>query len=696
MTMLQRIADAVLTKAHNQERMPQVVPGGVNSSGIGGLSGGSQTAQMTTYSTVSSVFAAVSKIAEAVASVEWRLYRGPGTSNEVVQHDALTLWNSANPFETRQNFLETSQQHFELTGEMWWVIIRGASGKPAEIWAIRPDRMQPIKSHDEFLTGYVYTIGSEKIPIDREDVILTRHPNPLDPYRGMGPIQSLLLDLGSEVEAANFNRAFFRNDATPGGIIQAERSMSKPDFDRMVQRWQEFHQGTSNAGRIGFLEKATFQERKYTQRDMQYVQLRDRVRDQVLAAYGVPLPMLGVMEAPSRANAQASEYIFARWTIQPRLARIRESLNHKLLPLYRERGLHFEFADPTPNHRELDLEEATKGYDSGILTQDEARGLLGREPIDGGDSFKPAGAEPFMALSARKQYALGGITKQLTPIEIAERAMLLAWTRRLEAEREGLVAFLEENLGKQTSPIVLSVSSQLRTKIELTDVQGYNWDWWVKYGAEVTEELQAAIRIAMVNEFPQMAATADQLAATYAERRGARLLRIDGDLNLVNAVQNRVNTLVARTIENGESLQTLQANLRKDIAFSPERARVIARTETATAQGQGAKEAANQQDLNQKRWITQADELVSDECLANASEGWISIVDPFSSGVDTIPQHPNCRCNVRYRRFDPEEKGLSVVRAVDWLCPTCRKADTVVPNRDGPGLFCRRCAKVLV
>lgn len=735
MTLLKGIYD--LVKAHNQERPPQVGVGAAGFSNIAGgpAGGGNLIQQMSTYAEVSWVFAAVSKIAEAVASSDWHLYRGPGRTQEVFNHPALTLWESANEFDTRQDFLEMTQQHFELTGEMWWVLVRNAQRVPVEMWAVRPDRMRPVKDHDEYIKGYIYQLGAEKIPLDLEDVIFTRHPNPLDPYRGMGPIQALMLDLGSEVEAASFNRAFFRNDATPGGIITTERTMSDSDFKKLVDRWKIFHQGTNNAGRMGFLERATFQERKFTQRDMQFVQLRQQTRDLVLAAYGVPLPILGVMEAPSRANAEAAEFIFARLTVRPRLNRIKLSLNHKLLPLYpNSAGLHFEFDDPTPNNRELDLREATEGYNAGIHLLNEARALLELDELPEGDVVKPSGGgglgDPFaLGASPKKkgvhQLNQGVITKSPDPLDMAERLMRLAWTRRLKAEATALNAYLDEILGRRLEPISVlrAAFDNSIDKIELTDIQGYDWDWWTKYSDEVIEELTAALRATMINEWPQIEPLlADEFAARYAETRGTRLLRVDGDLNIVNTTRARVNQLVAQTIERGDSLQTLQKALREDFAFSPEKAITVARTETATAQGQGAQQAAIAQNFDQKRWITQGDDLVdangnSTPCLDAEAQGWIKIGDPFISGFDTIPAHPRCRCNVRYR-LDPDDEERSLERR-DWQirnsdgtityytewpyqefgagprCSKCLRMDKLTPNRDGAGFWCRRCSQVV-
>ena len=80
MTLLKDLYNAV-TKI-NQERPPAVNQGaGLFNSG--GFAGANLVQQMATYNSVSWVFAAVSRIAEAVAESEWKLYRGPGRANEV-------------------------------------------------------------------------------------------------------------------------------------------------------------------------------------------------------------------------------------------------------------------------------------------------------------------------------------------------------------------------------------------------------------------------------------------------------------------------------------------------------------------------------------------------------------------------------------------------------------------------------------
>jgi phage portal protein BeeE len=77
---------------------------------------------LATYETVGTIFAVVHSLAVATAKVDWHLYR-PAKSGikedrtEVTTHAALDLWRMPNKFMPRRRFLETAQQHVDLTGE---------------------------------------------------------------------------------------------------------------------------------------------------------------------------------------------------------------------------------------------------------------------------------------------------------------------------------------------------------------------------------------------------------------------------------------------------------------------------------------------------------------------------------------------------------------------------------------------------
>ena len=248
----------------------------------------------------------------------------------------------------------------ELVGERVTVIERSPlSPMPLALWPVRPDRMEPVKHPTEFLTGWIYTgPNNEKVPLAREDVLFDKLPNPLDPYRGLSPVQSMMVDIDSERYSALWNRNFFLNGAEPGGIIEVDHEMDDDEFNQMRDRWQEQHQGVSNAHRVAILEQGKWVERKVSMRDLQFHLLRRLSRDIIRETYGFPKTMLGTTEDVNRSNAEAGEITFARWMINTRANRTRDLLNNRLIPLFPQwAGLEFDYDSPVPLDREAEDNE---------------------------------------------------------------------------------------------------------------------------------------------------------------------------------------------------------------------------------------------------------------------------------------------------------------------------------------------------
>jgi hypothetical protein len=233
--------------------------------------------------------------------------------------------------------------------------------------------------------------------------------------------------------------------------------------------------------------------------------------------------------------------------------------------------------------------------------------------------------------------------------------------------------------------------------VEVADIDGYDWNWSAKYEAEVAEELAKAYSAAFIVDYPTAPMPeAQRLAAEYARIRGAEQI-----VFIADETKERVRNLVQAGVQSGHPVGRIANVLHGDFIFSAIRAVRIARTETATALGQGMKGAAMAQGRDEKRWVTSGDDLVSDDCRENESRssGWIPIGETFASGVDTVPQHPNCRCNVRYRTKEleadvvippPPEKPPKRSVMLEFRCPSCNH----LLGRDvfsGTRILCRHC-----
>lgn len=357
------------------------------------------TRMLDTMGAVSTMFSIVSINSTSVGSVEWKLFRKAASGNkedrrQVTAHPALTVWNKPNRFYTQTEFVETEQQHIDLTGEGWWVLYsdpRAPGAGPTEIWPVRPDRMFPVKHPTEFLTGYVYLgPNGEEVPLDVSEVIQIRMPNPVDPYRGMGPVQALMTTLYGYAAAMEYNRNFFLNNAEPGGIISFPDELDDDEWRRHKRRWNDQHRGVARAHKVAILEGgAQWIDRKYTNRDMEFLGLANFGRDTMREAFGIHKHILGQSDDVNLANALAADTTYAKRQTIPRLERFKQALNNDFLPLFpgSTNLYEFDYCDPTPeNSDEENKERESKAnayktfIDAGVHPEDAAM-LAGLPPV---------------------------------------------------------------------------------------------------------------------------------------------------------------------------------------------------------------------------------------------------------------------------------------------------------------------------
>tara|TARA_R110000765_G_scaffold249905_1_gene351546 strand:+ start:12216 stop:12974 length:759 start_codon:yes stop_codon:yes gene_type:complete len=227
-------------------------------------------------------------------------------------------------------------------------------------------------------------------------------------------------------------------------------------------------------------------------------------------------------------------------------------------------------------------------------------------------------------------------------------------------------------------------------------ISSIDWDWFDLYVAGVESELTGAFELAFVGSEPGVPATvAHQRATAYAHQRAGELIGGDGSLSLTKMAHDDVAKIVGDGLARGDSIDKMSREIRASRAYSKTRADTIARTETATAIGEGGMSAAREAGKTQKRWMTARSLDVCPVCLENQERGWIGIVEGFTSGT-SIPAHPNCRCDVIFRAEQAGglaefgepggPKMLDVSR-----CPNDGKLLKDSSHPENVELWCRRC-----
>jgi len=301
--------------------------------------------QVDQYGKSTPLYTAAQLNAEAVGGLTWRLFQtstgrgrisGPDPRKEVQDHAALRLWNRPNPFMHSQFFVEYSQLLVELTGLSYIVAARTA-GIPTSLWPVPRTRIVPIPHPELYLAGYAYVCDDGSyIPLGFDEVIPIQVPDPNDPLGGMSPAKPLLTDLEAAHMTSEYRRNFFKNGANPGGIIELDEESIIPEreLNELSERWADQHRGVRNAHRVAILERGKWIQNDVSLKDMQFTAMRQDDRNAIYEGYRTPKSIIGVTEDVNRANAEAAEYTWTKWTIVNKGRRWRAALNCFFLPMF--------------------------------------------------------------------------------------------------------------------------------------------------------------------------------------------------------------------------------------------------------------------------------------------------------------------------------------------------------------------------
>lgn len=133
----------------------------------------------------------------------------------------------------------------------------------------------------------------------------------------------------------------------------------------------------------------------------------------------------------------------------------------------------------------------------------------------------------------------------------------------------------------------------------------------------------------------------------WAQQYAALLVR-----GITQTTRTAVQAAIVAWIESGEHIDALVGSMAT--ILSPERARMIAVTETTRAYAEGNRRAWQETGATGMQWMTVQDELVCDICGELAGQR-VGITEQFGyegrpGGGDIVqfagvpPAHPNCRC----------------------------------------------------
>jgi HK97 family phage portal protein len=657
------------------------------------------------------VQACVFKIAEVISAANLRLYRIKGSERqeweELDDHEILQLLNMPNSYMPRFELFQLWSMHDDLTGNAYWLLegMKTERSKPTAIYPLNPSYIKPkVTTLPELVTGYLYENGAQSREFKAFEILHFRRPSAKNPYLGFGPTEAVADSIDADNWAREWMRKFFQNSGRPGLVLETTYTDERK-IKLLRETFEDRFSGASKAHKTAILpEGVKIASTGFSQKDMDFVELRRFSRDEILASYGVPAVVLGLGlgETINRASAETLEYVFLKHTIKPKLSRFVTFLNEFFVPLFGA-DLVLEFDDPVPENTEMLLKEHTAALGGQPYKSiNEVRHEEGLPPINGGDNVMgsslqvPVGVVPQGKVAPKHSEKAQKPSKRVTKAdklnqasdEIAKRVAAAMVKHREELTKMDW-APMHTDFVKRVVPHENALQGAMakyamlmkhRALDELKKQSGKGARGRKK-AIDVAKLLDVEDEVASIIELvgpifldilKEEGTTAARLIGEAFDETDERMRKaLDRSMKLLaqKYTEETVALLKERLsagIEAGAPLDELADGVAEVGEFSETvRAERVAKTEAFRVANFATRSAWQQSDVvSEVKWYTAQDERVCEFCgpmdgkvvgieqnffekgdTVTGSEGGKRKLD--YADVENPPLHPNCRCYIR-------------------------------------------------
>jgi len=276
-----------------------------------------------------------------------------------------------------ETFIWPVQNTFHYFSDLWWLNNLGVSV------------VQGAGFIQSF--SYVPVEGGRPELFKPSQIAFMKTDNPFSDLRGLSPMEAVLLDVGVDKDVARTLKAWYTNDARPGMLLIPENDLLQEAAQEFTDYWKENFKGSENAGRMGLLPR-NIKEIKEMNRapNIDDVEIREAVRRDICAGFGVPLSIAGAWDDANYQSAPEQRKSLYEDTIIPECEDIASDINNKLLPFFDDSGntrFEFDVSKILALMEDTEQKEAmlSQRFTSGGLMLNEYRLEIGKEPIPGGD-----------------------------------------------------------------------------------------------------------------------------------------------------------------------------------------------------------------------------------------------------------------------------------------------------------------------
>jgi HK97 family phage portal protein len=422
------------------------------SSGGGGFSFlGYSTAYGLMYAQQPNVRTCVDFLSRNIAQLGVHAFRRVSDTDRerLHDHDVVRWLAKPNPATVRYRLLESLVGDIGIYYNAFWFKIRTTDGGRRRVGLVRLPPDEITADGGLLPRRYIWTnAAGQRIEIPTTDLVTFIGYNPLNPLEGLSPLETLRRTLAEEAAATAHRAAYWLNASRVEGVIERPKDAPRwsPEQKQLfMDQMQSRYTGVASVGRFPVLEDGmAFKQISFSAKDSEYINARKLGREEVAAAYHIPLPMVGILDHATFSNIREQHKQLYADTLGPWLEWLEEELEAQLLPESDDREdvyLEFNIADKLKGAFEEQSAALKDAVGRPFMTANEARARLNlpRQDDESADELAEQQGGPAAATRSTvndqgsvEGEVVGSNLVRLLPRD-AERTVRAAWTR--EASR---------------------------------------------------------------------------------------------------------------------------------------------------------------------------------------------------------------------------------------------------------------------
>lgn len=338
------------------------------------------------------VYACVRIISEIIAqlpmNVQQRQNGGWVTSDN---HRLYQLLAEPNEWQTRHDLIASLVAWSEIRGNGYQYKVFNGAGEVQRLIPLESDSVSTQIMPNFSLQYTVATVYGINGIFDKSRILHHRNFG-IEGYQGLSTIGNHRRGIGLAIQLEQHADSAYTQGMQTNKWLHLEDPPSveqKAEIDDYLAKFS----GAAAAGKIPYIANGEFKEFKgISATDAQYIETRKLQKQEIAGIFGVPLFLLNDTEKGTTwgSGLEQISRAFVRFSLNPRLNRLKQTLHRELVMPGVKRSTRIEF--DTDHFTLGEFKDRMDGYragiESGVLNPNECRDLERRNPRDGGDDYR--------------------------------------------------------------------------------------------------------------------------------------------------------------------------------------------------------------------------------------------------------------------------------------------------------------------